>query len=239
MGSIWFRGQSFCHLYALFLPEKQNSIFYKFLLTVWSLFGNLGIARCWEMSFCLQDTSYSTNWHQRAAVGHWVLLCVKCCRMVDSLPRWQLSLSCPIRLDHLSIPSLMIPPLGQENSQGKTQYIHGKQVLVDCRRFILLQRGFKHIVICLKFCCHHVIMTFPPEWITALAVICSMCVRAIFNSTFRKHQSLSKSKHNHCQLNKFWTLNSRHIPFFTFFSSPLVYVLWRCQWLHLFFPEKL
>ena len=128
---------------------------------------------------------------------------------------------------------------GREHSHGKTQYIHGKQVLVDCRRFILLQRGFKHIVICLKFCCHHVIMTFPPEWITALAVICSMCVRAIFNSTFRKHQSLSKSKHNHCQLNKFWTLNSRHIPFFTFFSSPLVYVLWRCQWLHLFFPGKL
>ena len=52
-------------------------------------------------------------------------------------------------------------------------------------------------------------MTFPPERAAALAVICSMCVRAIFNSTFRKHQSLSKSKRNHCQLNKFWTLNSK------------------------------
>ena len=30
-------------------------------------------------------------------------LCVKCCRMVDSVPRWQLSLSWPIQSDHLSI----------------------------------------------------------------------------------------------------------------------------------------
>jgi hypothetical protein len=29
-------------------------------------------------------------------MGHWVSLCVKCCRMVDSVPRWQLSLSWPI-----------------------------------------------------------------------------------------------------------------------------------------------
>ena len=30
-------------------------------------------------------------------------LCVKCCRMVDSVPRWQLSLSGPIQSDHLLI----------------------------------------------------------------------------------------------------------------------------------------
>jgi hypothetical protein len=30
-------------------------------------------------------------------------LCVKCCRMVDSVPRWRLSLSRPIQSDHLSI----------------------------------------------------------------------------------------------------------------------------------------
>ena len=41
--------------------------------------------------------------HRQAAVGHWVSLCVKCCRMVDSVPRWQLSLSWPIQSDHLSI----------------------------------------------------------------------------------------------------------------------------------------
>ena len=30
-------------------------------------------------------------------------VCVKCCRMVDSVPRWQLSLSRPIQSDHLLI----------------------------------------------------------------------------------------------------------------------------------------
>ena len=30
-------------------------------------------------------------------------LCVKCCRMVDGIPRWQLSLSRPIQSDHLTI----------------------------------------------------------------------------------------------------------------------------------------
>ena len=93
----------------------------------------------------------------------------------------------------------------------------------DILKLNYLQGGFKHIVICLKFCCHHVIMTFPPEWAAALAVICSMCVRAIFNSTFRKHQSLSKSKHNHCQLNKFWTLNSKTHPIPHIFFLPHLY----------------
>ena len=50
--------------------------------------GWLGIEKC---QICLQDTSRSTKGHQRAAVGHWVSLCMKCCRMVDSVPRWQLS----------------------------------------------------------------------------------------------------------------------------------------------------
>ena len=59
-----------------------------------------------------------------------LLLCVKCCRMVDSVPRWQLSLSWPILSDHLLIADRMIPPLEQEHSHGKNQYIPGKQVLV-------------------------------------------------------------------------------------------------------------
>ena len=58
------------------------------------------------------------------------IVCVKCCRMVDSVPRWQLSLSWPIQSDHLSIADRMIPPLGWEHSHCKTQYIPGKQVLV-------------------------------------------------------------------------------------------------------------
>ena len=37
---------------------------------------------------------------------------VKCCRVVNSVPRWRLSLSWPIQSDHLSIPDWMIPPSG-------------------------------------------------------------------------------------------------------------------------------
>ena len=47
--------------------------------------GGLGVER-WQL--CLQDTSRSANCHRRAAVGHWISLCVKCCRMVDSVPIW-------------------------------------------------------------------------------------------------------------------------------------------------------
>ena len=35
--------------------------------------GWLGVERC---QLCLQDTSRSAKWHRRAAVGHWVSLCV-------------------------------------------------------------------------------------------------------------------------------------------------------------------
>jgi hypothetical protein len=45
--------------------------------------GWLGVER-WQL--CLQDTSRSAKCHRRAAVGHWVSLCVKCGRMVDSVP---------------------------------------------------------------------------------------------------------------------------------------------------------
>ena len=49
-------------------------------------------------------------------MGHWVSLCVKCCRMVDSVPRWRLSLSWPIQSDNLFIAHRMIPPSGSEHS---------------------------------------------------------------------------------------------------------------------------
>ena len=63
--------------------------------------GWLGVERC---QLCLQDTSRSAKQHQRAAVGHWISLCVKCCRMVDSVPRWRLSpTNWPIQSEHLSI----------------------------------------------------------------------------------------------------------------------------------------
>ena len=35
-------------------------------------------------SHCLRDTSRSAKCHRRAAVGHWISLCVKCSGMVDS-----------------------------------------------------------------------------------------------------------------------------------------------------------
>ena len=59
----------------------------------------LGVKRC---QLSLQDTSCNAKQYRRAAVGHWVSLCVKCCRMVDSVPRWWLF---PTNWsDHLSIP---------------------------------------------------------------------------------------------------------------------------------------
>ena len=101
------------------------------LPTVWSLWGNPGMARCWEMSTLpagyipqRKVTSASSS----GSLGF--IVCVKCCRMVDSVPRWWLSLSWPIQSDHRSITDRMIPPLGWEHSHGKTQYIPGKQVLV-------------------------------------------------------------------------------------------------------------
>ena len=42
----------------------------------------LGVER-WQL--CLRDTSRSPKCHQQAAVGHWTSVCVKCCRMVDSV----------------------------------------------------------------------------------------------------------------------------------------------------------
>ena len=104
-------GQEVCYaslhsepVYALGLPP------------VWSLWGNPGMARWWEMSnlpagyiLLPKVTSASSS----GPLGF--IMCVKCCRMVDSEPRWQLPLSWP---------------LGREHSQARPQYIPGKQVLV-------------------------------------------------------------------------------------------------------------
>ena len=67
--------------------------------------GWLGAERC---QLCMQDTAFSANCdigEQQWVTGfhNELSLCVKYCRMVDSVPRWQLSLSRPIQLDHLLI----------------------------------------------------------------------------------------------------------------------------------------
>ena len=55
-------------------------------------YGHFGGTQEWlgvdKSQLCLNDTSCSAKRHQQVAVGHWVSLCVKHCRMVDSVPRW-------------------------------------------------------------------------------------------------------------------------------------------------------
>jgi hypothetical protein len=120
-------GQEVC--YASLHSEPASALG---LLTVWSLWGNPGMARCWEMSTLPAGYIPQAKWHLWAAVGDWVfIVCVKCCTMVDSVPRWLRSLSWPMQSDHLSIADWMIPPLGRKHSHGKTQCIPGNQVLVN------------------------------------------------------------------------------------------------------------
>ena len=51
-------------------------------------YGHPGGTRGWlgvkRYQLCKRDTSHSTKWYRRAAVGHWDSLCVKCSGMVDS-----------------------------------------------------------------------------------------------------------------------------------------------------------
>jgi hypothetical protein len=71
-------------------PASEHSF-----LTVWSLWGNLGWLGVQRWQLCLRDTSRGANCHRRAAVGHWVPLCV--CSAVGWLIVYQLgilSLSC-------------------------------------------------------------------------------------------------------------------------------------------------
>ena len=117
-----------------FLPRKLWPPMKCIYLKQYDLSMNPGMTWCREMStlpagYIPQHkvTSVSSS----GSLGF--IVCVKCCRMVDSVPRWQLSLSWPIQSDHLSIADQMIPPLGREHSHGKTQYISGKQVLVRSR----------------------------------------------------------------------------------------------------------
>ena len=74
------------------------------LPTVRSLWRNLGTARYQEMSTLpagcilqLKVISVSSS----GPLGF--IVCMKCCGMVDSVQRWQLSLSEPIKSDHLLI----------------------------------------------------------------------------------------------------------------------------------------
>ena len=63
-------------------------------LTVWSLWGNSGMARCQEMSTlsagCIPQCKV-TSLSSSGSLGF--IVCVKSCKMVDSVPKWQLFLS--------------------------------------------------------------------------------------------------------------------------------------------------
>ena len=85
------------------------------LPTVWSQLGNLGMARFQEMlslSAGYIPQRKVTSESSSGSLGF--IVCVKCCRMADSVPRWRLSLSWPIQSDHLLIANGMITPLEQE-----------------------------------------------------------------------------------------------------------------------------
>ena len=98
---------------------------------VWSLWGNPGIARCCEMSTLPAGYIPQIKVTSASLIGSLgFIVCVKCCRMVDSVPRWGLSLSWPIQSDHLLIADQMIRLLRQEHSHDKTQCIPETQVLV-------------------------------------------------------------------------------------------------------------
>ena len=74
MGGWYLRmtwGQEVC--YASLHSEPVSTLG---LPTVWSLWGNPGMARCWEMSTLPAGYIPSTKWHRQTAVGHWVSLCV-------------------------------------------------------------------------------------------------------------------------------------------------------------------
>ena len=91
------------------------------LTTVWSLWRKTGMARCQDMSTLPAGYILQRKVTSRSSSGSLdFIVCVKCCRMIDIVPRWQLSLSWPIQSDHLSIADQMIPPLGREHSHGKT-----------------------------------------------------------------------------------------------------------------------
>jgi hypothetical protein len=92
-------GQEVC--YASLHREPASALG---LPTVWSLWGNPGMARCREMSTL--PAGYIPQCKVKSASSSGSLgfiVCEKCCRKVDSVPRWGLSLSWPIQLDHLLI----------------------------------------------------------------------------------------------------------------------------------------
>ena len=81
-----------------------------------SAWGNMGLARFWEMAYIPQFKVPSAS----SSGSLSFIVCLKCCRMVDSVP-----------IRHTISILWMIPPLGWKCSHGRTQYIPGKQVLVS------------------------------------------------------------------------------------------------------------
>ena len=103
-----------------------------------------GVKRC---QLCMQDTFCITQSHigkQQWVTEFQCVLSVDCCRMVDSAPRWRLSLSWPMQSDHVLSADRMIPPSGRKHSHGNTQYIPGKQVLVRSLLWKIYLRYARH-----------------------------------------------------------------------------------------------
>ena len=106
------------------------------MVTLGETRGWLGVER-WQ--FCLQDTSHSAKWHRQAALVHCISLCVKYCRVVDSVPRWRLSpTNWPIQSDHLLITDWWYPLWGGNINM----FIPGKHVH-DCGK-IYIKELFIH-----------------------------------------------------------------------------------------------
>ena len=110
-------GQEVCYASFQWTPVSALS-----LPTVWSHRGNPGVTRCREMATLPAGYIPQRKVPSASSSGSLgFIVCVKCCRMVDSVPRWGLSLSWPIQSDHLLIADWMIPPSGREHSHSKTQ----------------------------------------------------------------------------------------------------------------------
>ena len=62
------------------------------------------VVESWQI--CLQDTSRSAKCHRKATVGNWISLCVKCCRMVDSIfHMYTISILQPVNLGEMITPA--------------------------------------------------------------------------------------------------------------------------------------
>ena len=99
---------------------------------------------------CLQDTSHS-KWHRQAAVGHRVPLCAKCCRMVDSVPRWRLSpTNWPIQSDHLSLADYDDTAFG--SGTLTCSFLERRSMTVEKIIWFIIVLGIHNFVVYVNLC---------------------------------------------------------------------------------------